>query len=1673
MACKTFEIDENGNKVRELTDAQLKQRLLEDNDLYQKVAGLSAEKKKTGKQLREERLAFDREVVSAEPSNIREWIMQYFAGGGKINTDDFKSETGFGIKNKEGRTRGLSEFRKRIWMHNKLKDTPTMARLIENLQEDWRTNFGEEIDEQDARNEIISVMIDFDRPYDLIEALRNEYEINGKIVKDRADRAGAKEEAAYWARREEYERSIGNIPENKLGEFNDEISELERMSIEEMDAEADMWWDSLSKEEKEQLTNPQEYEKQTERADKGLEKKDDVTKQTDGDSEKIQQLKSDAEQAKRKFLDAENEYAKITTALDKDVAKKQGSMFDGKEQKLFDDSADLAKQAKEAKRKLDEAKEAYDKAQGLVDDKLKGQIEMDLKDAQQELLDALKELRDAPDITKNNNFAAKNVGEKTAEAMDKVHKALVKYAKALIAKGVTDVKKFAREVNLSAKNVMKAWDEANGGKQYKVDELDYDMADIAKTAVRRGIKVREKLLEVIDEQKTKTKNVTKSLQAIRDFVKEYSDRGNLTRDDYQKILDILPSIKNQKTLDKAADKILDIINNAKSDKIEVSERTLLKDRIKAEVKAANEGYRQARLEQKDIAQAIKDFMDDTEIKGALSPNQVKVLVKRAASVNTEKQFENFIDYADKVIKDVNFAEDVAEIESAQRKANSRNHVSQNNIVKEFTSVSPESIPENLWDDYMAALADLTARVPSYKKMTDMYYSITQFAKQPSPFDAVKTFDEADKALKSALSNKIGTLDEYKQLLKDIRAFEKRVNGLFENGDITKQNYDDLLDALSSKREKFDAQFGGQVGQLKDQLLAEANAVKKSKEFKDAVSKVDNKVDKDLLNELEVQTDEDLKALSPQALSDLADVYQNVIDGYVDHYRIRDIVAKSEGARNGKQVKEQLDKAKIEVANVGELAEEMGLSEAAFREGDIGLGRAKAGAVTKYIYDPILRAITKSQNQTQNGVKLLKEAFGNHNKQSRLRMGIVANALQEYMAQFNPEFANVKDIGNRDWVAEIFAKGNANGFNSLEEANDVAKAWYSLNKTKATIKLPLPIIGKKKLAEISGDPISPKEIYDSFIANDGKFLTKEEHKALSTWFEYAGDTNFNTQRAANEMKGKEMNKEPFYAPRIREGSNIFGEDNVTLDEKNTRISITSGFGKSRTSQAIEPIQFDISISGEKAIANANKDYELTKALKEVNATLDAALKDGADPSVIEAIKKDVQHSLSNQYNNRTKSGFTDKLTKLLSTSIQLNPLKTVKEFAATISSMPIRGGKPQGIAELFKANGFKELIEYTGSPLSERFNINKQFELTDGEVEDLRPLQKLAYLLGGLPELTMMQTVYMPNFKAEFKAITGNEYSARDFKNDPSYRVKNARALRDANAIATNEVQKIIGGGSKFSARRDIKIPFGKVKADTFEGKVLGFMGGYPYREQKEFWNGFKEVAERRKEGEGLASLGSLRKPLAVTINTMVYSYMGAMLKTMVAQVMDEKEEKEKEKLLEEKFTPKGVTSALVGQLSNVTAAKYGSIGTNLAKSAFAIAAYNLEDEEQQKVLTSIAKENFFGMQPDFDRLTSENKYARQTAMKLEMAKLIPAIGEAVTAWDAMGSSYNSAAELVKAKQEGKSLTKSDEEIYNLLNLSINALHLAMMTQGGGVPSYYDLQKIIESKKKKEPRGIVN
>ena len=291
------------------------------------------------------------------------------------------------------------------------------------------------------------------------------------------------------------------------------------------------------------------------------------------------------------------------------------------------------------------------------------------------------------------------------------------------------------------------------------------------------------------------------------------------------------------------------------------------------------------------------------------------------------------------------------------------------------------------------------------------------------------------------------------------------------------------------------------------------------------------------------------------------------------------------------------------------------------------------------------------------------------------MGIAANMLQEYMAQFDPTFEGVENIGNRDWVKETFDSGKQANFKDVNEANEVAAAWASLSGGKAT----KPLIGRK-VATISGNAISPKDIYDSFMADDGKFLTKEERKSLAEWFKYADEVNADKQKAANEMRGLEFKPIPFYNPRIRRKGDVHVDEDVqTISvDKSNRISISSPFGKSRNTQDVGALSYDIVETAERAIAGANKDYELTKALQEVNRTLGAATNDKTK-NVISVIVNDVSESLSNQFGKTIKADWIKRAQNLRSILVQLNPLKTIKEFAATISSMPLRGGNPRGIS----------------------------------------------------------------------------------------------------------------------------------------------------------------------------------------------------------------------------------------------------------------------------------------------------------------------------------------------------------------------------------------------------------
>ena len=767
-----------------------------------------------------------------------------------------------------------------------------------------------------------------------------------------------------------------------------------------------------------------------------------------------------------------------------------------------------------------------------------------------------------------------------------------------IRKGVKSAADFAKEIGEELSDaIKKAWDAANAN--YKAEAENFDKW---KDYAKKQFEAEDGGLE------------------FQDFKARFNKKFNVAADDVAlvEIFSEAQSEYNSERGKSVSKKEVDKSFKPEKKKVEVDEKTALKDQIRLEVKAAREGFKAAKAEQKDFADRIKDFLKNNKIASSLNEMQTKALVNKAASVRTEAQLDKFIEYAERVIEDAQFVVKMKEVSDLQKMANRRNHVSFNTTVKEFTSVKPEDIPDNKLGGYIDVLKDLTARVPNYKKMQDMYYDIMQFKRLPNPFENLKTYKQADEALRKALSVNINTIEDFKELIKNIRAFNKKVNQLFANEDITEQDKDDLLDYLAKDMDAFEAKFGDKVDALKDNLIRDALAVQRTQEFKDAVLGLKGSSDKEVMFEFSSIKPEKLKKLPLQMLADLSDILQNVSDGFIDRQRLRDIIAESRAINNGEQLKNQIETKSPSVENVNEKVSELRTSEAAFREGDLGLGKRKAGALTKYVYNPLMTAIEKSNSETQKGVAKLQEIFKGHNKKSRFRMGIAANMLQEYMAQFDPTFEGVENIGNRDWVKETFDSGKQANFKDVNEANEVAAAWASLSGGKAT----KPLIGRK-VATISGNAISPKDIYDSFMADDGKFLTKEERKSLAEWFKYADEVNADKQKAANEMRGLEFKPIPFYNPRIRRKGDVHVDEDVqTISvDKSNRISISSPFGKSRNTQDVGALSYDIVETAERAIAGANKDYELTKALQEVNRTLGAATNDKTK-NVISVIVYDV-------------------------------------------------------------------------------------------------------------------------------------------------------------------------------------------------------------------------------------------------------------------------------------------------------------------------------------------------------------------------------------------------------------------------------------------------------------------
>jgi hypothetical protein len=1126
-----------------------------------------------------------------------------------------------------------------------------------------------------------------------------------------------------------------------------------------------------------------------------------------------------------------------------------------------------------------------------------------------------------------------------------------------------------------------------------------------------------------------------------------------------------------------------IIGKPAKKKVTVDEMAALKDQIKLEARAAREAKGDLNKKRKALAARIIA----ARRKGVITDVQARAIVNRISKVNLDNPImvDRLIEYTDKVFENANYAAEMTELRKLQKQAKSRNHTSMTNIVNQFTSINPEDIPLvdketgeplTVIQDYKEALDFLNNRTPSYDRMNKMLSTIESY-KVSEKFDAVKTNDDLIDKYKSIMSNKIKTVEDYVALIKDINTFKRKAYQLFQNEAITQEEYDDLIDGAGQDQAKIEEKFTAQIAQIKKNLISDIKS--KRPEKNDDFTAEEN----DLIKKYLELSDTDLKSLSPEELFILNDLLENIKNGEIDVYRFGSIISKADGNSNAEQLAPQLESSKVDMS-YEKGREKLSEYESSFWEGLLGLGRVTSGALQKFVVSPFIRAISSYEDFLKTGLNQFLKIKNKYkidrfdvlnNAKEMHKIGMLTTYLQEYMAQFDADNKGVKDIGKRDWFREIL--------NSESIRGDYPEGNPSFTKRVGIKLTEIQIIEKiwNKLPKDSNGNVNPKAVYDSYMANDGKFFTENQRGFFNEIMEWKRTNITSKQKAANEFKGNPFKEIPFHMLRSRYGSQD-GQIKPTTSGDSGIVRIKAGTGKERVSEKVGAINTDFQKLFITGLEQTGRDYFLSKALMDINNTLSSTKKklDGKKDSLMKTISYTLSDALAYEFDRTKNEMILSVLLSARGVSVLLEPTRTVGEFISTFLSFPLRAKTPSGYKNLFGSQvQMRKLLEFTESPLRLRQNINKAIDINDGRIEPQGILMKATNYLSGLPERTMMVTSWMPTFTNEFQVITKEKFDPKKFNDSQAYREKYGKAIREAAAVADAQTEKIVGATTKAGQRREARLipefianAFGKrgtISRSTAAGQTLAWFSNYPYRESSEFANGFREAAEvLRKDADALKSLSQLSKPLGISINLATYGFLSSVIYATSLFLGDDEDEERGEKLLDELMTLKGFTDELTANAIALAGSRYAAGGKAMLQLGATIGILLTEDEEQQAKIKKILKNSVYLDPLPTQKMTGYN----------DRDKIISGISKYIPQFVMVGNLY---ADLIGTKNEVKaiydkvqsngieSLTEDEGQRILALNTLINSTQLILNLRGTSLPVYNKLKTYMRGLK--EEAGV--
>lgn len=1121
---------------------------------------------------------------------------------------------------------------------------------------------------------------------------------------------------------------------------------------------------------------------------------------------------------------------------------------------------------------------------------------------------------------------------------------------------------------------------------------------------------------------------------------------------------------------------------------------------KESLRSFTEGYQKGKNEIKSFGEDIKEFVK-TLPNEVLTPTQTKRLISRAAKVSTSRQLENFTQYSEALFSDAGLKSLRNQVQKKVR--NAKKGASKSTLgqaVRAFSKLKLTGINNaDILETVGIMAEDLASKTPT-STVSDINAVLAQVQEAKTPktvkpieerlSENVKKRTEAETPSQSVLAE-----IERQRLLTEVQALDEipleLVQQLEEGEEITGFNEDiTSLKIANQARGSLNRATNAINKALQNNEISEEKATELKKGLEKAIEQYQKSLDqiaqeekgklksnkvqlrkrvKDFepVEQREIELLLDLKELEDAAwLTRMNDVMASLLAGNVPYQEITSL--REYAAYNSEEAKKlttAIEEINPKNLSVAEWTKRLGTKEIAQRARNVL--NTQSPVIYNLIYSPLSQSLSGARKLSTSLLQdYLKKAappnlpsiFKKSYEKQAIKTGMVLQYLREASLQGSDIQADGIAVGNRDIFGILLGKEKALNNSGLSEDK---KAFFKEGKGMANY----PTYQQKIIENIyQGLPKTDGVVNPSGL-DPREVLNPKEFKMFDAAVEVF-EEGVDYQEASNLRRGKEFRRQPFYVPTWRRGAQ---SDPLKPTRSFDKFSEQATAGKEKTTESLMPTQGSYPVNVNDMVLNyadeVATDYTFSEQQPIQNALMNSAIQQTSGNPIARALKSDYAASLDYEKSIGDINPLLSKLLGARYAKSLFDPIRSVIEIISAFASILFKTGSVRSITEVADKNSWKALRkiqELTGEEIA-------SFKSADIERRGIREgrkgeniLMKSGRLVMGLPEYFTAISIFMPVFRREFYKVSGEPFNVKSFINDPSYTKKYQEAIKEATAQGKELTQRIYGPKTKGASRRDVEFappkffgiqlnkegaPF-VVKADSNVGRLISFFGNFGYREQGEFFQSLKFVADDLKKG----NFNTREAMNAVGVLSNAFTYSTLMAIYYLAQQLEFGTEEEKEKAQEElqnMFTPEGQLDLLTNQLSFLATSKYGKVSRGAAISLLSLLYQEQKDKNPQEAekIADLLETNFYIKKP----LDLTNYKDSQVFINKE---ILPAIG------NLMQLSSNISKDVEEITQEDPELAVAIDLMMNLANLGL------AVGYGTQVPMTNVVNRILKDQKRK-------